>query len=381
MQMHPLGLRHVHRTAAARGRLAVLLTAVVLSLLPLGCRRDPYRDAYLEMLNAEKRVLEDRLYEAEYNYEQALAELEAERGTAKDGRKPAGRKRAAESERPTTEPNESGPREGAEAPKEIPELPKIELPPGVEESKRRLMAPSAMRPASAVQPESAAMTAKPPPLSEEALAAALVSALDQRVESISLNPRLTGGADLDGKPGDDGLCVLIEPRNRSGDFVPEPARISVALLDPAATGEAARLGRWEVDAEIARQFLQTDSPNRGLLLRLPWPTAVPEGKRLHLFVRYLTADGRKIEADREITIGSPDRIAQSWTPRPAPLPEKPAEREVTAGWQPPANAVAPAVAQAVAELPQKPTPRQEATHPPTAPPTGRFWKPDRSASP
>ena len=120
MQARPLGFRHSHR----------VWTAVALTALSLGCRRDAYTDAYFDMLNAEKRVLEDRLYETQYNYEQAVAELEAARGNAKSGKKPAGRARSDESEGPLTEPKE-------DEPDATPELPKIELPPGVEEGKRR----------------------------------------------------------------------------------------------------------------------------------------------------------------------------------------------------------------------------------------------------
>ena len=166
-----------------------------------------------------------------------------------------------------------------------------------------------MRPASAVKGESPVVTAKKRPLSEDELAAAIVSALDQRVESIHLNPRLTGGADFDGQPGDDGICVLVEPRNRSGDFVPEAARVSIVLLDPAKTGEAARIARWDLDADAAREFLQTESLDRGLLLRLPWQAALPERNRAAL-VRPLR-DGRRPEnrggpGDRD-RIAGPDR--------------------------------------------------------------------------
>ena len=377
MQTRPLGFWPVHRTAATHVRWAPLLAAAVLSVLSLGCRNDPYKDAYVEMLNAEKRVLEDRLYDAQYDYEQALAELEAARGDTKNGRKPASRKRATESEPPLTEPAEGESREDSGVPKEAPELPKIELPPGVEEGKRRSSSPTVMRPASAVKGESPVVTAKKRPLSADELAAAIVSALDQRVESIHLNPRLTGGADFDGEPGDDGICVLVEPRNRSGGFVPEPARVSIVLLDPAKTGEAARLARWDLDADAAREALQIDSLDRGLLLRLPWQSGPPERNRAHLFVRYMTADGRKVEADREIRIESSDRIAQSWTPRHTPLPEKSADREVTASWQPPADAAKPVVAQAAAELPANPVTEPKAAKPASVAPSGRFWTPQR----
>ena len=269
-------------------------------------------------------------------------------------------------------------------------MPTIELPPGVEEGKRKKTGSAVMRPASAIVAESAALSARSRPLSEDELAAAIVSALDQRVEMIHLNPRVTGRADFDAQPGDDGICVLVEPRNRSGDFVPEPARVSVVLLDPTKSDDAARVARWDLDAEATRQFLRTDTADRGLLLRLPWQDTPPEPRRLHLFVRYVTADGRKLEADREIDLDSADRVAQRWTPRRSPSPEEAAGREVTVSWQAKDQAEKPAVVQAVAETPEpKPVePEAPSVKPAATAPAkidghraatikGRFWKPDR----
>jgi len=231
MQTRPFDIRPGQRTVAACVRWTMLLAATVLSVLSLGCRRDPYADAYFEMLNAEKRVLEDRLYDAEYNYEQALAELKAARGTTKEGRKPFAGKRTAESEQPLTEPAEEEPGQDSGVPTEVPELPKIELPPGVEEGKRRSSGPAAVRPAAAVKTEVPVVTTGKRRLNDEQLAAAIVSALDQRVESIYLNPRVSGGADFDGQPGDDGIRVLVEPRNRSGGL---PASRSCCWIRPRA---------------------------------------------------------------------------------------------------------------------------------------------------
>lgn len=394
MHTRPLGFGHVYRM--------LCLAAIAGAPLSLGCQRDAYVDAYFDMLNAEKRVLEDRLYETQYDYEQALAELETLRGGAKGGRKPESRKRASDSARPSTEPAQDEPPEDSGVPKEAPELPKIELPPGVEEGKRQPPAPGVMRQASTVKDASPGVATKPRALNDDELAAAIVSALDQRVESVHLNPRLTGGADFDGQPGDDGICVLVEPRNRSGDFVPEAARISIVMLDPARSGEAARIARWELDAEAARAFLRTDSLDQGLLLRLPWQEALPQGNRAHLFVRYFAADGRKLEADQEIETKSYERIAQSWTPRRDGPQEDSTHREATVSWQQDKTKETPAVAQAVAEQPVSdsipkgtvapvstvsspvdanktpPTSGVKAAAPLTPKkPTGRFWKPDR----
>ena len=72
-------------------------------------------------------------------------------------------------------------------------------------------------------------------------------------------------------------------------------------------------------------------------------------------------------------------VAQSWTPRPNPVPEQPASREVTASWQPPADGDKPVVAPAVAELPvpAKPATAAKAVKPEPVAPSGQFWNPER----
>ena len=56
-----------------------LWVPALLMVMLAGCRQDPYMQVYIDSLNAEKRMLEDRVYELEYNYEQKLCELEASR--------------------------------------------------------------------------------------------------------------------------------------------------------------------------------------------------------------------------------------------------------------------------------------------------------------
>lgn len=334
---------------------------MVLAVCSFGCRSDPYQDAYLEMLNAEKRALEDRLYETEYNYEQALAKLESVKAADEDDGKTTSRTRSGSSPRPRVESED-------EIPEESPELPTIELPPGVEAGARNPAdgAPTAQRkPGPPLVLASAVPASVARPLSDHELAAAIVEALDQRVETIQLNPRLTHGVDFDGVPGDDGISVLIEPRNRSGGFVPETGRISIVLLDPdQADDAAARIARWDFEADSIRKFLQTDSLDSGVLLRLPWQDKIPDRKRLHLFVRYLTEDGRKLETDRQIEIESADLIAQRWAPRSSPSPERASPREAIAHRRPKEEATEPAVAQAAAEKPVTRAPTSPSQQPP-----------------
>jgi hypothetical protein len=140
---------------------------------------------------------------------------------------------------------------------------------------------------------------------------------------------MTGGSDLDGRAGDDGLSVVIEPRNAGDEYVPEAGAVSVVVLDPSKAGDAARVARWDFDLSTAREKLQTRRAVRGIQLQMSWPAAAPQAEKLQLFVRYVTPDGRKLQADREIFLAPPEQASQRWTPRPAgriaasPIPTAP----------------------------------------------------------
>ena len=53
----------------------LLLPAIVVVLLT-GCRKDPYMQVYIDNMNAEKRMLEDTLYDLQYDYDSKVAEVE-----------------------------------------------------------------------------------------------------------------------------------------------------------------------------------------------------------------------------------------------------------------------------------------------------------------
>jgi hypothetical protein len=53
-----------------------LLTAGLTLLLLCGCRTDPHVQVYIDNINAEKRLLEDTLFDLQYDYESNLREME-----------------------------------------------------------------------------------------------------------------------------------------------------------------------------------------------------------------------------------------------------------------------------------------------------------------
>lgn len=272
---------------------------VLICSTAVGCRRDPYVDAYFDMLNAEKRVLEDRLYEAEYNYERALKELEACQS------KPAKSK-----DRPDEDDQQI-------PPTETPDLPDVELPPGFNQQTGHFTSEQIRAVGTGVLTSAAKPTDQDIADVREAIAAPppFPQPLDMSVAAIHLNARRTGGIELDEMPGDDGIAVLIEPRNAQGQFVARPAALSLVLLDPLKRGDEARFARWDFDRETAQRMLKPDGLDRGVYVRVPWPEIPPAVNRLHLFVRYTTDDERIVEANREIVIRPPDLVADRWTPR------------------------------------------------------------------
>ena len=138
--------------------------------------------------------------------------------------------------------------------------------------------------------------------------------INTHVTHIVFNQRLTGGTDMDGVPGDDGVIVVLEPRNAEGQFVPLAGPITVVVLDPQKKNEWARLVRREFgDLEVSRLLFE-EGPNSGIHLEVPWKEKSPTNAQLHLFARYETVDGRPLVTDQAITIDQSGEISSRWTP-------------------------------------------------------------------
>lgn len=185
------------------------------------------------------------------------------------------------------------------------------------------------------------------------------SAAGKQATQLVLHPRLTGGYDADGRPGHEGITVVIEPRDAQGRSVLAPADVSVIVLDPALEGGAARVARWDFTAAETAAHLQNAGGDRAIRLELPWPADPPVHGQLYLSVRYTTGEGRKLQAEGPIRIIPPEQPSGGWGPaEPAPpIPE---------GSRPGLAARTPA--------PPSPSPEKAPTEPKVKRPV---WSPDR----
>ena len=323
------------------------LIVASLMLATAGCRSDPA----IAILERELRLKEDEVYRLQATVEdlrdsQQCHERTMSRSRSEDDDREQStlRRRSGPGTKPPTVELPSKPRS------EVPDTlkgPSDGLPPGLE-------VPEHLRgPSKPLNPKDSAPSVPPPkptadrsslpPLSEPdgpslekdagvepsrprrmAMASRTVSSEpftpggdSRRVAGIVLNRTLTGGIGDENRPGDQGLLVVVEPRDRAGRLVDAPAEMSVVVIDPLQEGNAARVARWDFTAaEVASMFRRTNSGG-AIHLTTAWPGEPPAHNKLRLFVRYVTADGRKLQADVPIEVALPGDKTARWNPAEA----------------------------------------------------------------
>jgi len=283
---------------------AILFSVVCLSLWA-GCRTDPS----IELLEAEARYLEDKVYALQDIVEQKEAELEAIR---KENEKL--KDRSGIPEKRARSPLSDGQPAGSAAndPQSSNQLPE-EIEPQIDFGE-----PGTVPELASVAPGHLDPVALLPTPSED-LPHIESSSVDLKVNQFKINPKLTGGYDINGEPGDDGLMIVIEPQNESGIYVPYAGAVSIVLLDPAYSGEEGYVGRWDFDTlETARKLKET-LVGKGIHLKIPW-SKKPEHDNLLLHVRFTTQEGEVLQEKKDIQVDLQGQRSAGWTPAAVPLP-------------------------------------------------------------
>jgi len=125
---------------------------------------------------------------------------------------------------------------------------------------------------------------------------------DYMVDRITLNRLLTGGVNQDDHPGDEGVMVVVEPRNAENQIINVPGQLAVVVVDPAIREGDPRVARWDFTADETAAHYRKSLLAEGIHLELPWPSVEPQHDRLHLHVRFITAEGKEFRADRPIDV-------------------------------------------------------------------------------
>ncbi|MBU0640155.1 MAG: hypothetical protein KKB50_14915 [Planctomycetes bacterium] len=117
---------------------------------------------------------------------------------------------------------------------------------------------------------------------------------------------LTGGADYDGQPGDDGVTVYLKPTDRAGDTVKVAGDIRITLYDLANPPDQTLVGEYVIPADQAGPLWYGRLMTHHYTIRCPWLTGPPRHAELTIrasFVDYLTQ--RAMTAQTTCTVELP----------------------------------------------------------------------------
>lgn len=122
---------------------------------------------------------------------------------------------------------------------------------------------------------------------------------------------LSGGADYDGKPGDDGITVYLRPRDADGDVVKVPGRMKVQLVDNTNIGSPRVLGVYVFDdLNEARKTWHGKFGTQHFTLQCPFRSNVelPKSRRVLVSAEFLDLlTGATLTASKEVGFSIPER--------------------------------------------------------------------------
>lgn len=139
---------------------------------------------------------------------------------------------------------------------------------------------------------------------------------DSRVREIDWHPTMCRAQNSDGKPGDDGLYLVLIPRNTAGQFVPSLGALTLVVEETLTDGSVARIGRYEFsDAEL-KDYLEPVGSAPGLHIPIRWTEQRPTGTSVEVYAKLTMPDGSTMVNRRTIPLRKTSGMGPStWTPR------------------------------------------------------------------
>jgi hypothetical protein len=103
--------------------------------------------------------------------------------------------------------------------------------------------------------------------------------------------RLTGGADYDGQPGDDGITVYVRPIDQYGDVIKVAGDVLIQLYDLAVPPGQNLIGEYRVPVDKLGELWHGKLMTGHFTIKCPWPGSPPAHNEITVrvtFVDYLT---------------------------------------------------------------------------------------------
>lgn len=120
------------------------------------------------------------------------------------------------------------------------------------------------------------------------------------VQKIALG-KLTGGTDIDGCYGDDGLMVVVEPRDCQDETLKAPGSLHVLAMEINSQGIKTPIGAWDVAPDQLHRSWRKGLMGNGYTVTLPFQ-ALPSTENVRVTARFVMPDGRVFEADKDVKV-------------------------------------------------------------------------------
>lgn len=133
-----------------------------------------------------------------------------------------------------------------------------------------------------------------------------------KITSIQLDKLLTGPYHSDSAHSNEGISVVIEPRNFQGQIVPVAGDVSIVVMDRSRPRGKQRIARWDFSSGEASRHFRKITSGQSMVFKLPWPKKPPQNSKLHLYVRYRTQDDRLLAADQEVRLDPFAQLSERW---------------------------------------------------------------------
>lgn len=125
-----------------------------------------------------------------------------------------------------------------------------------------------------------------------------------RAMGVQFSPLMTGGADLDQRPGDDAVAVVVFPHDAEGETVKLPGSMQIEAFDLSRPEGAQRIGQWSFNMTETRRHWHKGVIQSGYQFELPWQEP-PQSDKVLLHGRLVTTDGRQFDATHTIRVSPP----------------------------------------------------------------------------
>jgi hypothetical protein len=113
--------------------------------------------------------------------------------------------------------------------------------------------------------------------------------------------RGTGGIDEDKVPGDQGIQVVLVPRDVDGSPIKAPGNLKVSALEINPEGLKTPLSTWDVSALQLRRSWKSGLFSTGYFVALPWQK-LPTNDKLRIVATFQPLEGGAFEAEKDVTI-------------------------------------------------------------------------------